>query len=135
MLPFSFFRTQLESHHNQPNQNLTEPHVYDVDHIFATRSFCLTKNYCNNECFSADAAVHKVCCKNLLEVDKRKQVKKGGKAKMERADQKLDDYQRNSLNQHLLPREYAQTLTEVVSKMKKIRVKNEKRKEKVSEVD
>ena len=68
-------------------------------------------------------------------MDKRKQVKKGGKAKMERAEQKLDDYQRNSLSQHLLPREYTQTLTDVVSKMKKVKVKAEKRKEKLPEVD
>ena len=102
---------------------------------FFSRSVCLTKNYCNKECFTADAAFHKACCKNLLDVDKRKQVKKGGKVKMERADQKLDDFRRRSLSDHLLPREYTQTLTEVVSKMKKVKVKAEKRKEKVSEVD
>ena len=99
-----------------------------------TRSFCLTKNYCSKECFVADEAVHKVCCKNLLDVDKRK-VKKGGKVKLERANQKVEDFQRNSLSEHLLPREYTQTLTEVVSKMKKVKVKAEKRKGNVSEVD
>ena len=62
-------------------------------------------------------------------------MEKGGKAKLERANQKVDDFQRNSLSQHLLPREYTQTLTEVVSKMKKVKVKAEKREEKVSEVD
>ena len=100
-----------------------------------TRSFCLTKNYCSKECFAADADVHEICCKNLLDVDKRKQVKKGGKVKIERAEQKLDEYQRKSLSQHLLPRECTQALTEVVSKMKKVKVKAEKRREKVSEVD
>ena len=99
-----------------------------------TRTFCLTKNYCSKECFVADEAVHKVCCKNLLDVDKRK-VKKGGKVKLERANQKVEDFQRNSLSEHLLPREYTQTLTEVVSKMKKVKVKAEKRKGNVSEVD
>ena len=99
-----------------------------------TRSFCLTKNYCSKECFVADEAVHKVCCKKLLDVEKRK-VKKGGKVKLKRADQKVDDFQRNTLSQHLLPKDYTQTLTEVVSKMKKVKVKAEKRKGNVSEVD
>ena len=62
-------------------------------------------------------------------------MKKGGKVKLERANQKVEDFQRNSLSEHLLPREYTQTLTEVVSKMKKVKVKAEKRKGNVSEVD
>ena len=52
------------------------------------RSFCLTKNYCSQECRDADQAVHTFCCKNLLYVDKRKR-KKGGKTKPEEAEQAL----------------------------------------------
>ena len=53
-----------------------------------TRSFCLTKNYCSQECRDADQAVHTVCCKNLLDVDKRK-WKGSGKAKAEEAEEAL----------------------------------------------
>ena len=35
----------------------------------------LTKNYWGKECSAAEKAFHTVCCKNLLDVDKRKQVK------------------------------------------------------------
>ena len=59
----------------------------------------------------------------MLDVDKRK-WKKGGKAKVEKADQNLDDYLR--LNHH------NPYVTEVVDKMKKVKVKKEA---KVSEVD
>ena len=35
----------------------------------------LTKNYLGRECSASVKDVHTVCCKNLLHVDKRKQVK------------------------------------------------------------
>ena len=56
-----------------------DPHLKTINFILL-RSRCLTKNYCSEECFTADEAVHAVCCKNKQEVDKRK-VKIGGKAK------------------------------------------------------
>ena len=56
-----------------------------------TRSFCLTKNYCSQECRDADQAVHTVCCKNLLDVDKRK-WKGSGKAKAEEAEEALKSH-------------------------------------------
>ena len=59
----------------------------------------------------------------MLEVDKRK-WKKGGQAKVEKANQNLDNFRRNG--------EKVPNVKEVVDKMKKVKVKKE---EKVSEVD
>ena len=98
-------------------------HFQSDEYCSHFRSICLTKNYCSKECSKADEAVHSVCCQNLLEVDKRK-WKKGGKAKVEKANQNLDAYLR--LNHH------NPYVTEVVDKMKKVKVKRE---EKCSEVD
>ena len=91
--------------------------------MYHPRSICLTKNYCSKECSKADEAVHSVCCKNLLDVDKRK-WKENGKAKVERADQGLDFFRSRW--------EKVPNVNEVVDKMKKVKVKKE---EKVSEVD
>ena len=94
----------------------------------------MTKNYCSKECLVADETVHTVCCKNLLLVDKRK-VKKGGKVKKETANQNLENWQSHC--QNLVPNEQTQTvLTEVVSKVKKVKVKRDKKRGgSVSEVD
>ena len=99
-----------------------------------TRMWCRTKNYCSKECLVADESVHTVCCKNLLQVDKRK-VKKGGKVKAEMANQNLEDWQ--SRCQNLVPNEQTQTLlAEVVSKVKKVKVKRDRKKvREVTEVD
>ena len=100
---------------------------------FIIRSFCLTKNYCGKECLKADLDVHTVCCKNLLDVDKRKR-KKGGKEKEETASLNLEAFQtRSQLNLH--QDEHQTQLKEVVSNMKKMKVKEHKKKAKVSEVD
>ena len=101
-----------------------------TSHSFKFRSHCLTKNYCGKECLKADQAVHTVCCKNLLDVDKRK-WKKGGKEKEETASQNLEAYQ--SLCQlNLHQDEHRTQLKEVVANMKRVKVKKEA---KVSEVD
>ena len=92
--------------------------------MLSSRSICLTKNYCSKECSKADEAVHSVCCKNLLDVDKRKR-KESGKGKVERANQNLDLF-RSSWEKQI------PNVNEVVNKMKKVKVKKE---EKVSEVD
>ena len=101
----------------------TFTHFQSVEFCSHTRSICLTKNYCSKECSKADEAVHSVCCKNLLDVDKRK-WKKGGQAKVEKANQNLDFFRRDC--------EKVPNVNEVVDKMKKVKVKKE---EKVSEVD
>ena len=92
--------------------------------MLSFRSICLTKNYCSKECSKADEAVHSVCCKNLLDVDKRK-WKESGKGKVERANQNLDLFRSRWEKQ--IP-----NVNKVVNKMKKVKVKKE---EKVSEVD
>ena len=69
----------------------------------------------------------------MLDVDKRKR-KKGGKEKEETASLNLEAYQ--SLCQKNLHQDEHQTqLKEVVSNIKKIKVKKHKKKGKVSEVD
>ena len=91
--------------------------------MFSSRSICLTKNYCSKECSKADEAVHSVCCKNLLDVDKRK-WKESGQAKVEGAVQNLDNFCSRWEN--------VPNVNEDVAKMKKVKVKKT---EKVSEVD
>ena len=85
--------------------------------FFKFRTFCLTKNNYSKECLVADETVHTGCCKNLLQVDKRK-VKK---VKAEMANQNLEDWQSHC--QNLVPNKQTQTvLTE------KVKVKIDKRK-------
>ena len=67
-----------------------------------------------------------MCCNNLMEVDRRK-WKKGGKEKEEKANQNLEALQ-SPIQQGPLSASY----NEVVSKMKKVKVKKEV---KGSEVD
>ena len=96
----------------------------------------MTKNYCSKECFAADEAVHAVCCKNKQDVDKRK-VKIGGKAKAGVVNQKLQDFQ-VSLQQNLqndYDGEAHRLVTETLSKIKGLKVKDGKKEEKMPEVD
>ena len=104
-----------------------------LKNTFIIRSFCLTKNYCGKECLKADLDVHTVCCKNLLDVDKRK-WKKGGKEKEETASLNLEAFQTH-FQKNLHQDEHQTQLKEVVSNIKKIKVKKHKKKGKVSEVD
>ena len=99
------------------------------------RSRCLTKNYCSEECFTADEAVHVVCCKNKQEVDKRK-VKIGGKAKAGIVNQNLEKFQNDAqqrMNKH--DEESRKVVTEVLSKIKGLKVKDAQKEEKMAEVD
>ena len=99
------------------------------------RSRCLTKNYCSEECFAADEAVHAVCCKNKQDVDKRK-VKIGGKAKAEIVNQNLQQFQIQAQQEiRNLSEESRNLVTEALSKIKGLKVKNDKKKEKLPEVD
>ena len=99
------------------------------------RSRCLTKNYCSEECFAADEAVHAVCCKNKQDVDKRK-VKIGGKAKAEIVNQNLQEFQIKAQQEiRNLSEESRNLVTEALSKIKGLKVKDDKKKEKLPEVD
>ena len=99
------------------------------------RSRCLTKNYCSKECLAADEAVHAVCCKNKQDVDKRK-VKIGGKAKAGIVNQNLEKFQNDAqqrMNKH--DEESRKVVTEVLSKIKGLKVKDAQKEEKMPEVD
>ena len=96
------------------------------------RTYCLTKNYCGKDCLQADQAVHAVCCSNLMDVDRRK-WKKGGKAKEENANKVLETFQDFSECDDIdIDVQTQASLSEIVSKMKKVKVKKEV---KGSEVD
>ena len=61
------------------------------------RSECLTKNYYGKDCLLADQAAHTVSCKiprSMDNVDQRK-VKKDGRARAEKANKSLENYQRH----------------------------------------
>ena len=114
------------------------PHLKTINFILL-RSRCLTKNYCSEECFTADEAVHAVCCKNKQEVDKRK-VKIGGKAKARMVNQNLEAYrvktrqEIQNANFHL-PEETSKLMTEAFSKIRGLKVKDGKKEEEMPEVD
>ena len=92
------------------------------------RSLCKTKNYCSAACRNADDSVHEVCCRQG-QVEERK-VKKGGKEKPALADQNI------SLFSSLITEENEESIKNVLSKVKKLRLKNEsKPKLTSSEVD
>ena len=109
--------------------------IKTINFIFL-RSPCLTKNYCSKECFAADEAVHAVCCKNKQDVDKRK-VKIGGKAKAEIVNQRLDEFQIKAQQkiQDVKCQETKKLVTEALSKIKGLKVKNDKKEKKMPEVD
>ena len=67
-------------------------------------------------------------------MDKRKR-KKGGKEKEETASLNLEAYHQSLCQLNLLQDEHQTRLKEVVSNMKKMKVKEHKKKAKVSEVD
>ena len=101
------------------------------------RSRCLTKNYCSKECFTTDEAVHAVCCKNKQDVDKRK-VKIGGKAKAGLVNQKVQEFQvkaRQNLEKSNYSEETSKLMTEALSKIRGLKVKDGQKEEKMPEVD
>ena len=107
-----------------------------IDFIFL-RSRCLTKNYCSKECFAADEAVHAVCCKNVQDVDKR-EVKIGGKAKAEMVNKNLQHFQseaQQQLKNENCSEKTRKQMTEALSKIKGLKVKDDKKEQKSSEVD
>ena len=107
-----------------------------INFIFL-RSRCLTKNYCSKECFAADEAVHAVCCKNKQDVDKRK-VKIGGKAKAEMVNQNLQEFQvkfQQKIQNANCSDETSKLMTETLSKIRGLKVKDGQKEEKMPEVD
>ena len=101
------------------------------------RSRCLTKNYCSEECFAADETVHADCCKKKQDVDKRK-VKIGGKAKAGMVNQNLEKFQteaQQNIQSHLGCEETRKLVTEALSKIKGLKVKDDKKEKKMPEVD
>ena len=101
------------------------------------RSRCLTKNYCSKECFAADEAVHAVCCKNVQDVDKRK-VKIGGKAKAEMVNQNLKKFQieiQRDIQSEVKCEKTRRLVTDALSKIKGLKVKDDKKEKKMPEVD
>ena len=106
--------------------------------ISVFRSICLTKIYCSAECSIADKSVHTVCCGDLFNVDARK-LKKGGKMRRENSDRSFESWQRKGKLENPGP-EFSSVLTEVVSKVKKVKVGSDKKKKRgkkigASEVD
>ena len=107
-----------------------------INFIFI-RSRCLTKNYCSKECFAADEAVHAVCCKNKQDVDKRK-VKIGGKAKAGLVNRNLQEYQvktQQNIQNGNFNEETSKLMTEALSKIRGLKVKDGQKEEKMPEVD
>ena len=101
------------------------------------RSRCLAKNYCSKECFAADEAVHAVCCKNVQDVDKRK-VKIGGKAKAEMVNQNLKKFQieiQRDIQSEVKCEKTRRLVTDALSKIKGLKVKDDKKEKKMPEVD
>ena len=82
------------------------------------------------------STVHAVCCKNVQDVDKRK-VKIGGKAKAEIVNQRLDEFQIKAQQkiQDVKCQETKKLVTEALSKIKGLKVKNDKKEKKMPEVD
>ena len=97
----------------------------------------MTKNYCSKECFAADEAVHAVCCKNKQDVDKRK-VKIGGKAKAGLVNQNLQEFQvkaQQNIQNGNLNEETSKLMTDTLSKIRGLKVKDGKKEEEMPEVD
>ena len=103
--------------------------------MIASRSKCLRKNYCSPECSIADKAVHAVCCKNPAEVDTRK-VRNNGDSRRKESNKELEEYKRQvtKLVVEYKP-ESASFVAEAMSKVKKMRLKEDRKKKHFPEVD
>ena len=78
-----------------------------------------------------------MCCKNKQAVEKRK-VKIGGKAKAEVVNQNLQKFQiqaQEKIQNENFSEESRDLMTEALSKIKGLKVKDGKKKEKMPEVD
>ena len=95
----------------------------------------MKKNYCSPECSIADKAVHTTCCENPAEVEKRK-VKNNGDSRRENSNQHLEEYKR-LVTQRAVEHEpvLEPFVTEAMSKLKKMRLKEDRKKGHLPEVD
>ena len=107
--------------------------------MLIARSGCLTKNYCSKDCLLSDQAAHTVCCKlprSMDNVDQRK-VKKDGRARAEEANKSLENYQRRAqanlqqIGQNMFEAQFSQ----VLDKVKKVKIGGRKKEVKLPEVD
>ena len=103
--------------------------------MIASRSKCLRKKYCSPECSIADKAVHAVCCKNPAEVEKRK-VRNNGDSRREESNKEVEEYKRQVIKLVVEHKpEVASVYTEAMSKFKKMRLKEDRKKKHFPEVD
>ena len=95
----------------------------------------MKKNYCSPECSIADKAVHTTCCENPVEVEKRK-VKNNGDSRRENSNQHLEDYKK-LVTQRVVEHQpiLEPIVTEAMSKLKKMRLKGDRKKGHLPEVD
>ena len=107
--------------------------------MLPARSECLTKIYCSKDCLLSDQASHTVCCKfprSMDNVDQRK-VKKDGRARAEEANKSLENFHRRGqarLQELQLDQLEAQ-FSQVVDKVKKVKIGARKKEVKLPEVD
>ena len=103
------------------------------------RSDCLTRNYCGKDCLLSDQAAHAVCCKfprSMDNVDQRK-VKKDGRARAEEANKSLENFHRRGQArlQELQLDQFDAQFSQVVAKVKKVKIGSRKKEVKLPEVD
>ena len=107
--------------------------------MLPARSECLTKIYCSKDCLLSDQAAHTVCCKyprSMDNVDQRK-VKKDGRARAEKANKSLENYQRRS-QAELQQKEqslFEAQFSMVTDKVKKVKIGGRKKEGMLPEVD
>ena len=107
--------------------------------MLPARSECLTKIYCSKDCLLSDQASHTLCCKiprSTDNVDQRK-VKKDGRARAEEANKSLENYKRDGLArlQQLQQDQLEVQFSQVVDKVKKVKIGGRKKEVKLPEVD
>ena len=107
--------------------------------MLPARSECLTKIYCSKDCLLSDQASHTVCCKlprSMDNVDQRK-VRKDGRARAEEANKSLENYKRDGLArlQQLQQDQLEVQFSQVVDKVKKVKIGGRKKEVKLPEVD
>ena len=96
------------------------------------RSKCLTKYYCSAKCSIDDKIHHTICCKNLLDVERRK-WRKNEKDRVNEANEILQRYVANQT--HLIERE-RELLVEITSSIETIKLwYNDENIQRLPEVD
>ena len=107
--------------------------------MLSFRSECLTRTYFGKDCLLSDQAAHAVCCKfprSMDNVDQRK-VKKDARARAEKANKSLENYQRRS-QAELQQKEHSlfeAQFSMVTDKVKKVKIGGRKKEGMLPEVD